>query len=231
MISFKKEKLFFYLKLLFPVLLLLLVIFEFRKMFLGIDTSLLMNNLNGLNFAEIVLIVLGGFVAILPMIYYDLSLTKLLHIEIPKKEMIEYSIISNTFSNLLGFGGLIGAGLRSYFYGQYEGDRRKLITKIGLVSLFSLTGVSLLAWLMIIGIFDSPLFSLHKWLYAAIWLVGLYLPFYLFNLFKPRKLNLKPLISINMAAKMVAASFIEWIAIFLFLWGLCYIIQLPVSIS
>ncbi len=229
MFHFNKEKLIFITKLLFPVLLLFLVIFELRKMFLGLDPNLLIHNINQLTLVEIILIVVGGFLAITPMFYYDYSLTKLLHLNIPRKQIFEYSVITNTFSNLLGFGGLIGAGLRSYFYSEYEPDRRNLLTNIGVVSLFGITGISILAWIVIFGVCHSPLLAEHKWLYAGLWFVALYLPFYIINLLRHRKRAVQTPIHLKMVVKLVTASFLEWTFIYFAIWGLSIILNIQIS--
>jgi phosphatidylglycerol lysyltransferase len=230
MFSFNKEKLRTIIKLLFPILLFILVVYELRKMFFGINTDLLMKNIHQLNLVEMFLIVVGGFLAVSPMLYYDFSLKKFLKLEIPTLKMMEYSFISNSFSNLLGLGGLIGASLRTYFYGEYEQDRRKLLTKIGVVTLFSISGLSLLAWVVIFGIFDTSLLFRQKWLYVAIWLIALFLPFYLFNLWRTGKKSSDNKVSLDMVVKLVFASLLEWLFILLALWGLSFIIHLDVSI-
>ena len=226
-----KEKIFLIVKLLFPILLLLLVVFELRKMFLNLNVDLLVQYIQDLGFFEVILIVIGGFLAVTPMIFYDFYLAMLLRIDIPKKEIIEYSIITNTFSNLLGFGGLIGGALRTYFYGPYERDRRKLLVNIGVISLFGITGISLMAWFIITGLFSSSILTEHKWLHAAIWLVGLYLPFYLINLKKSGKKRFETPIQFQHVIKLLLASVFEWFFIFLVLWGLCYILKIPVTLK
>ena len=70
------------------------------------------------------------------------------------RKLIRHSFIANTFSNLIGFGGLVGLMLRSYFYSKYKEEKEGMLKNIASVTLFYLTGISLLAWIVPIFFWD-----------------------------------------------------------------------------
>ena len=100
--------------------------------------------------------------AITPMFFYDSTIVKLLGITVPTKKLIKQSLVINSFSNLIGFAGLIGVVLRTYFYQTYEMDKRRLLKTIANVSFFYLTGISLLSLVIVAGLQGYPSFIRDK---------------------------------------------------------------------
>jgi len=226
---FTKERFLSVLKVLFPVTLLLLVSMELRDMIASIDMHLLQKYLNKLNPFMIAYIVIGGFVAITPMFFYDVILSKQLQVDIPKKRLAKYSLISNSFSNLLGFGGLIGVALRTYFYQKYEKDKRILLKGIASVTMFYLTGISILAWLVFFDGWKMPLVQNHLLLFFAVVIVGLILPVLVICFFI-KKTKLHELIhSPKLAIQLIMTSLVEWIFVFSYLYSLAILMDLPVA--
>ncbi|GKU82847.1 bifunctional lysylphosphatidylglycerol flippase/synthetase MprF [Niallia sp. NCCP-28] len=227
---FTKDRLWSVLKILFPVTLLLIVSVELRNMFMSIDTHLLKKYLNQLDPFMIGYIVVGGFIAITPMFFYDFILSKQLKVTIPTKKLAQYSLISNSFSNLLGFGGLIGIALRTYFYQSYEKDKRVLLKGIASVTMFYLTGISLLAWIVFFDGWNMPLIQNHLLLFFAVIIVGLILPVIVICFFI-RKTKLRDLIdSPKLAVQLIITSLVEWIFVFIYLYSLAVMMDLPVGV-
>src|SRR5213080_4110754 len=112
MTGIKKERIFTAVKFIFPLLLLILAIYEIKKFAKGVNVDLLRQEVNHLHFGILVVILVITVVAIFPMFFYDVILDRILGFRVPRKELLEYSFIANSFSNLIGFGGLIGAMLR-----------------------------------------------------------------------------------------------------------------------
>lgn len=149
------------------------------KKFTGnINVGLLKNEIGQLHFWQILIIFGITFAAVLPMVIYDVILAKILKIKVSRRELTEQSFIANSFSNLIGFGGLVGAMLRTYFFHKFEQDKRKLLGVIASVSLFYLTGISFLSWIVTIHYSNYPLYLHTRWLYFAVLGVGLYLPIF-----------------------------------------------------
>ncbi|EKN69813.1 lysylphosphatidylglycerol synthetase [Neobacillus bataviensis LMG 21833] len=226
-----KEKIILFLKILFPMILLVLAGYEIKKFTGNMNVQLFRHEVNQLHLAKMVLIFLITFCAIFPMFFYDVILVKILGFKMPIKELVKKSFIANTFSNLIGFGGLVGATLRTYFYHEAEADKKILVKKIASVSLFYLTGISLLAWTVLISYQRTPLLHDKKWLLWAVAVVGLYLPIFISIYFIQRKKRAESMIEFGMALKLIMVSLLEWIAIFLAIWLLCLILKISIDFA
>ena len=107
MIKIRKEQFAQLVKILFPVLLLIFATVEIGKAVNGVDVVLLRHEVSQLQPWEMVLIFVFALCTITPMLFYDAILIKLLGIQISAKKLVKQSFIINTFSNLIGFGGLV----------------------------------------------------------------------------------------------------------------------------
>ncbi len=61
------------------------------------------------------------------MTLYDFVLVRSLGMKVSKWKTIKVSWIANSLNNVLGFGGLSGAGLRTILYKEHVDDVKKLI--------------------------------------------------------------------------------------------------------
>lgn len=227
----KKEKIFRVAKFIFPLFLLIFAVIEIKKFTGDLNVQLLKNELSKLNFATIVLILVITFAAVLPMQLYDVILVRILKLRVPKKVILEQAFIANSFSNLIGFGGIIGAMFRTYFYHKLEQDKRKLLGGIATVSLFYLTGISVLSWIVTVGYHHFPLFGDTKWLYFAVVAVGLYLPAFLFIHIIKNKKGSNSLITASIAIELVIVSVVEWFAVFIAILLLSKILGISLNIE
>ena len=227
----RKDKIIRAIKFIFPLFLLIFAIIEIRKFTGDLNGELLKNELNQLNIWVILLILIITFAAVLPMILYDVILVRILGIKVAKNELVEQSFIANSFSNLIGFGGLIGAMLRTYFFHKHESDKRKLLSIIASVSLFYLTGISVLSWIVTINYRHFPLFEDTRWLYFAVLGIGLYLPvFIIIHMINAKKKD-QPIISKSAGIKLVVVSIAEWFAVFLAIFMLSKIMGISISLK
>lgn len=228
-LGIRKEKVLKVVKFVFPVFLLIFAIIEMKKFTGNINTHLLKSEIHHLNIWLLLLIFVVTFAAVLPMVLYDVILVRILKTEVSKRELVEQSFIANSFSNLIGFGGLIGAMLRTYFFHKLEGDKRKLLGVIATVSLFYLTGISFLSWIVTIHYRKFPLFADTKWLYFAVLGVSLYLPIFLvIHIAKSGKDNQYKL-TLKSTAGLVIVSVIEWFAVFTAIVVLTKILGIQIS--
>ncbi len=110
-----------------------------------------------------------GFVSIMPMLIYDFSIVKFLPTKFAPGYVVRSGWVVNTFTNLLGFGGLLGASLRAHFYGK-GATKKQILYAISKVALFLISGLSLLCLVSLIMIFGFRIGTVfaHYW----IWLVG-----------------------------------------------------------
>lgn len=229
MINSKKEIWINVAKILLPVVIFIIVLREIKKMIVLTDMQIIYKYLEIIPFHSLFYIVLGGFMATLPMFFYDFFLVKHLKREIPFVEVGKYSFISNSFSNLIGFGGLIGIALRNFFYKQYETDRKKLFNGIAVVTLFYLTGISLLAWIAILYSRRLNLIEEHIWIFIGIIVVGLIFPALLVG-YKKAKLH-SFVFDRKQTIGLICVSLLEWIFLFTYLYFIAKLIALPVSVG
>lgn len=225
----KKGKLYTLIKFLFPALLLFIAFFELKKFIVNLDTDLLQTEIAQLRLGTLLLILITLFAAVLPMLLYDVMLFKVLGLKIRKKEVIGQALIVNTYSNLFGFGGLIGAMLRTYFYHKFEGDKRRLVGGIAAVSLYYMTGMSLLAIIVTLGYEDHPIFVQTKWLYFAVIVISIYLPLLLGLLVIKNKRDKQSLISFEAGLRLFFISVLEWTAVFCSIWFLSGIMDITIT--
>ena len=219
------------LKVLFPLVLLALAIFEIQQTVRGTDIGMLRTEMAELQPWELALIVVVSFCAIAPMLYYDVILVKVLGINMKTRSLLQNSFIANTFSNLIGFGGLVGVMLRSYFYSKYKEEKEGMLKNIASVTLFYLTGISLLAWIVAFFYRDFPLLQETRWLLIAVVAVSLYFPIFIgIYMTRYQKVD-SPSLNPNMAVKLVITSVFEWICVFFVIWFLTWLLHIPIGLS
>lgn len=225
----KKEILINIVKILLPIVIFIIVLREIKNMIVSADINQLYEYLQTIPFHSLFYIAIGGFVAILPMFFYDFFLVRHLKKPVPIVKVSKYSFISNSFSNLIGFGGLIGIALRNFFYKRYETDRKKLFKGIAIVTIFYLSGISLLSWIAILYSKRLNLMEDHIWIFAAIIVVGLIFPVLIVSYQKAKQHNF--VFNKNQIVGLIIVSLLEWIFLFAYLYFIAKIIALPVSIG
>ncbi len=229
MLRLSKEKIVNLLKIIIPMCLLILALAEIKKFISHLNVELLENEVSQLHLWMLILIVVITFAALIPMVLYDFILVRILGKRVSKVELLEKSFIANSFSNLIGFGGIAGAMLRAYFLSKLEQDKRRLLGAIAAVSLFYLTGISVLAWVTAIGFPHFPLFSDSKWLFLAVLGVCLYLPIFLaFHSYKAQK-DAVSLITVKTRTALIVVSVFEWAAVFGAIYLLSIILGIRIS--
>ncbi len=214
-------------KVCFPLGLFVVAIYEMSHFVRTLDVGLLQQEMGNLQYAEFLLILTIAFLATAPMLLYDVILARVLELEVPRKKLIRNSFITNTFSNLIGFGGLVGMMLRTSFYTRYKEANRSLLGTIASVTFFFLTGLSLLSLVVLVFYHDSRLLAEAKWLFLAVAALGLYLPlFFIVHLVQKLKGKQTP-ISFRSGAALLAASVLEWLFAFLVIYSTAYFLKIP----
>src|SRR5690606_39065537 len=139
---------------------------------------------------------------------------------------IKQSFIVNTFSNIIGFGGLVGLMLRSYFYTKYDIEKQGLLKTIASVTLFYLTGISLISWIIPIGYRKFPLFQDTKWLMFAVVAVILYLPIFIILYVLQNKRESGSHLKLRVAGQLILVSALEWTAVFFVILYLAHLLNI-----
>jgi phosphatidylglycerol lysyltransferase len=216
-------------KFVFPMLLSIIAFVEIIKFVGDLDTQLLREEIFQLNPGTVILIFSVMFTAVLPMLLYDFMLMKILGLRLKKTELLEQSLIANSYSNLIGFGGIVGGMIRTYFYHKLVKDRLGLIGGIAAVSLFYLTGISFLSFIVVVGYWYFPIFSQAKWLFYTVLVVSFYLPIIIGIHFYKNLKDKESLITIMAGVKLFFISVLEWSSLFLAFWLLCEIMNIAVA--
>lgn len=215
------------LKIIFPLILLVLAIIEIRKFVIDLDIPLLQHEISQIQMTKLLIVLLLLVSAIFPMFFYDVVIIKLLRISISKKKLIKQSLIVNSFSNLIGFGGLIGVMLRTSFYQSNDVGKGQLLKTIATVSLFFLSGISFLSWFILLWYKNVPLLAQTKWLLLAFISVSLYLPVLLLVTLRKNKDYTNQSILFRTKMLLIFVSIFEWTAVFFAIWLLAFVMKIP----
>lgn len=208
-------------KLLFITSVLIFVIHALGNFFKTVKWQQVGTGLANLSWANIVLLFVAGCVAVVPMLGYDFAILHFLPGKFNKSYVIRCGWITNTLTNIAGFGGILGATLRAYFY-RKNASKKEILLAISKIAVFLLSGLSILCWIALIimfGFHDGGHFNQY-----SIWLIGggLYFPvvFY-FTVVNNNKLFKE--VTPKLEAFIVGSSTLEWlfVALFFLLVGWC----------
>ncbi|WP_242360950.1 bifunctional lysylphosphatidylglycerol flippase/synthetase MprF [Limosilactobacillus antri] len=208
-------------KLLFITSVLVFVIHALGNFFKTVKWHQVGAGLASLSWESIVLLFVAGCVAVIPMLGYDFAILHFLPGKFKKSYVIRCGWITNTLTNIAGFGGILGATLRAYFYRQ-NASKKEILLAISKIAVFLLSGLSILCWIALVimfGFHDGGHFNQY-----SIWLIGggLYFPvvFY-FTIINNNKLFKE--VTPKLEAFIVGSSTLEWlfVALFFLLVGWC----------
>lgn len=142
----KIEKHLTLLKIIFVVLVLIFVVHELIHDFHEINGDQVLLIFSQQSFSHLCLMFVLGFIAVLPMLNYDFNIVKFLPGTFNKLYILRAGWACNTFTNIAGFGGFLGAALRANFYSK-GASKKEILFAISKIALFLLTGLSLLCWI------------------------------------------------------------------------------------
>ncbi|MGY3765916.1 bifunctional lysylphosphatidylglycerol flippase/synthetase MprF [Vagococcus vulneris] len=196
------------LKVIFIASVILIVGHELNAIAKTVTLDQLGNTFSTLSIGAIIGMALIGFIAVLPMIGYDIILTKLLNTTVKPRYLFESSLLINTMNNIVGFGGLISMGLRSQIYGQGK-HNRDIVQALSKVLLLLMSGLSIYSFAAFIFAFTSN--NAHYVQKYWVWLLvgGLYFPIVVVISVLRKDAYIG-----NMTAKvrtgLILTSFLEW---------------------
>lgn len=219
-----------WLKIILPILLMLFAIHELGKIIKEADAGAIATQLEEVDVRTLVLIAIIPLIVAFPMFFYDFFITKKLKIKIALKSLMKQSLIINSFSNLIGFGGLVGVLLRTHYFKRAEMDSGTFFKTIASVTLFYLAGISLFADLLVIFYWDLKLFQEHPFLLVVASFIGLYTPFLFIKAMIQliaKKVTTKELIG---ELLLVVVSVVEWLGAFTMLWILTKLLHINISV-
>lgn len=91
--------------------------------------------------AKIILLVVIGALAVVPMAIYDFIYTQKTKEPVGIVELLKNSYIINTLANAGGSGGVVGASLRVYLFGKASHKMVETIKVVSQIALFTLMGL------------------------------------------------------------------------------------------
>ena len=195
-------------KLIFVFSVLIFVIRQLAKIIREVNGDQFKTVLASQSRGALLIMLVAGFISILPMLVYDYSIVQFLPTKFSPGYIVKSGWVVNTFTNLLGFGGLLGASLRAHFYGK-GATRKQILYAISKVALFLISGLSLLCFVSLIMIFGFGIGTefAHYWL----WLLGGAVYFPTIMIFtKVTNSQFFSDLSIKQELVMTAGSFLEW---------------------
>ena len=196
------------LKLIFVLSVLIFVTFEIGKIFREVDWYQVEQGLADQSLFSIILMIGAGVIAVSPMLLYDFSIVKFL----PDKYSLWYILrsgwITNTATNIAGFGGFLGAALRADFYHK-NASKKQVVYALSKIALFLLAGLSLYCWVSLGLIFGFDLGPHLKGYWP--WLIGggLYFPI-LFLTTKFKQGDFFKDLTLKRELVLILASLLEW---------------------
>lgn len=201
------------LKIIFFGIVLFFVANQIRNIAHGMSWEAILATIISQDRWDLLGMLLVGLVGVLPMLLYDGVAVKVLNRQgspkLARKDWFVAAWTTNTINNLAGFGGVIGASLRSNFYGKGV-ERRKVLAAVSKIALFMLTGLSILALFTAGDLFlfqgESPFVGYRWWLLAG----GLFAPI-LFGLVYFRRKNIFREFRLKDIFQLYLASLGQWL--------------------
>lgn len=203
------------LRFLIPAAVIGLIYWETKKELRQVDFGRALHLFRSMPIGEWAWLLGLSLVAVASMSAYDFLIRSLYRLPVGAADTFRYGWIANTTNNLVGFAGLTGASLRMILYRNKQVPKETLIRAVAFLSPISITGLSVMAWIGLLGIIPiGDAYAAHAWPLVAAWAVALYLPAFAFfqrtPLFAKWFRQDEGRFTWRMIGLGVAASFLEW---------------------
>lgn len=213
-------------KIIFILFILSFVVFEVIKIFSDINYKQLKDNLTSQSPESIFWMLVVGLVSVTPMLLYDAVIVQLLPGKFSKLHIISSGWITNTFTNIGGFGGVLGASLRASFYGK-NATNKQILAAISKIALFLIAGLSIYSLIGFVMLL-FPEFAVPFRKYWFILLIGgLYFPI-VFIVMKWKSKSLFVDLPWRREVTLIGASLLEWGMAFLCFAVIGYFLNIPI---
>lgn len=197
-------------QIIFGIVIVTMLFSYFRKEIDNLDFVKIERLVSSLGVPIFLFIIFLGIVGISILSFYDYFVLKAIPIKNNLKgiRVFKISFMTNSLNMILGFGGVIGAGLRYYCYKPYSKNNKSLLIAIGMILVSMLSGLSMLAILVVLNFLPgADLYSDYSIFYYFLLLMTLFLPIYLFINMKNPKIKSDRYLAIKLAV----VSFLEWL--------------------
>lgn len=217
------------LKVLFVLAVLVFVIFEVGRISQDLNGEQMRASLATQSPVSLLIFLVVGLIAVTPMLTYDFVITELLPGHYKPAYVIKSGWIVNTFTNIAGFGGLLGASLRANFYHE-KASQKQVLFAISKIAMFLLAGLSLWSMIGIVVIFVFGIGAefANYW----VWLVGgaAYFPL-LMIISHVRDSEFFADMPLKRQLRLTLGSFLEWGGCAAFFLLIGYFLEAPIPLS
>lgn len=167
-------------QILIPLAIIGLIIWEGQAEFRRIDWAATLHILRHVEPSRLLLLVASSLVAVASVGGYEFVLRRHFRLSIGRWTTFRIAWIANSSNSVIGFAGVAGAALRTYLYRNRGLSVPTITACIAFLSTITITGISLLAWGGLGGLFPiDAVIRTHRWTLYAVWAIALYLPGYL----------------------------------------------------
>ncbi len=205
-------------KILIPIIIMLFVIYEARSIFKEIDINQVLDILRNIPNTYLVIFLISAIISISFLCFYDVVLADHYRYNINKLKVFVVAWIAHSFNDIIGFGGLTGATLRTVLFKDENIYTKDMINFNMILIPTTIVGLSVMCYLGVLDVFKIyPLLHNQKWLWIVILIFCAFLPIYYFlDRFtwlsnKLEKFNLYFEGSINLKVRLTLLSTCEWI--------------------
>ncbi|TPR13195.1 lysylphosphatidylglycerol synthase domain-containing protein [Apilactobacillus timberlakei] len=189
------------LKSIYIIAIIILVAVAFNSIRKQVEWHQVLHSFGNLTTTKIIMLILLGLLSVVPMAIYDYEYVKQSHKQFKLSTILVNSYVINTVTNLAGGGGLIGGSLRTYLFGKVK-DVKQTIVQVSQIALFTLTGLSMNAIIVIVmHFFFNIKLNLFYWLV----LIGFIIYLITLVFFRAKSLSRHDTILL------LTGSFFEWI--------------------
>lgn len=203
-------------QILIPIAIVGLIAWEGQAEFRRIDWPVTLHLLGRLPPFRLLLLSATALAAVGTVSGYEFVLRRHFRLPFGYWTTFRYAWIANTTNSVIGFAGIAGAALRTYFYRSRGISMATITASIVFLSTVTITGLSLLAWGDLFGLLPiGAVTGAHPWTRYAVWALALYLPAYLLfrrTPFYAKWLNRDlPAMNAPTVAAAVGVSLVEWL--------------------
>ncbi|WP_420323832.1 bifunctional lysylphosphatidylglycerol flippase/synthetase MprF [Lacticaseibacillus paracasei] len=213
----------------FVLAVLVFVIFEVGRISQDLNGEQMRASLATQSPVSLLILLVVGLIAVTPMLTYDFVITELLPGHYKPAYVIKSGWIVNTFTNIAGFGGLLGASLRANFYHE-KASQKQVLFAISKIAMFLLAGLSLWSMIGIVVIFVFGIGAefANYW----VWLVGgaAYFPL-LMIISHVRDSEFFADMPLKRQLRLTLGSFLEWGGCAAFFLLIGYFLEAPIPLS
>ncbi|WP_181401482.1 bifunctional lysylphosphatidylglycerol flippase/synthetase MprF [Apilactobacillus kunkeei] len=198
-------------KVLFVVFVLAVVVHVIFSVSKEISGRQMAESFSRLSPVSIVIMIILGFIAVSPMLIYDFTIVDFLPGKFKKSYIVKTGWITNTLTNIAGFGGVLGASMRSSFYSE-NATKKQILYAISKIVIFLLAGLSTYCWIAIIMMFNFG-FGTNShdwWWWIVLVLGGLYFPI-LFIITRLNDSDYFKDLTPKLEIQLIVGSCLEWL--------------------